>query len=73
MPNETQSAQEYKIVDSIEALDELIERVKAAQKEFSTFSQEKVSKRMDKLIRVVIELYQSNLMQLERIMYQTTD
>ena len=44
MPNETQIIENYKIVDSIEALDELISRVKNAQREFATFTQEKVDK-----------------------------
>ena len=35
---------DYKIIDSIEALNGAIESVRKAQKEFATFSQEKVDK-----------------------------
>ena len=35
---------DYEVIDSVEALQKAIEKVKAAQKEFSTFSQEKVDK-----------------------------
>ncbi len=38
------STKEYKIVDSVEGLEEAIVRVRAAQKEYSTFTQEQVDK-----------------------------
>ena len=37
-------SKQYEIVDSTESLQNLIDNVKKAQKEFSTFSQEKVDK-----------------------------
>ena len=37
-------SKEYKIVDSVEALTQTLERVKAAQKEFAKYSQEQVDK-----------------------------
>ncbi|MGN1326602.1 MAG: bifunctional acetaldehyde-CoA/alcohol dehydrogenase, partial [Clostridia bacterium] len=37
-------SKEYKIVDSVEALTQTLERVKAAQREFSKYSQEQVDK-----------------------------
>ena len=37
-------SEDRKIVDSIESLTESLERLKKAQKEFATFSQEKVDK-----------------------------
>ena len=39
------STKEYKIVDSVETLEEAIARVREAQKEFSTYTQEQVRKR----------------------------
>lgn len=38
------STKEYKIVDSVETLEEAIARVRAAQKEFSSYTQEQVDK-----------------------------
>ena len=38
------STKEYKIVDSVETLEEAIARVREAQKEFSTYTQEQVDK-----------------------------
>ena len=33
---------EYKIIDSVESLEEGFERVKAAQKKFATYTQKKI-------------------------------
>ena len=44
MPNENATECPARLVDNIDALNELIERVKKAQKEFSTYSQEQIDK-----------------------------
>ena len=40
----TNTAEETKLVDNIESFNELVERVKAAQREYAKFSQEQVDK-----------------------------